>query len=100
MGGLLHDVAEHVGRHNALDKLVGRVLMMDALPLSDRLLFVSGRTSFEIVQKAFVASIPIVGAVSAPSSLAIDLADEASVTLLGFVRGDNFNIYSHPERIV
>ncbi len=100
MGGLLHDVAEHVGRHNALDKLVGRVLMMDALPLSDRLLFVSGRTSFEIVQKAFVASIPIVGAVSAPSSLAIDLADEAGVTLLGFVRGDNFNIYSHPERIV
>jgi FdhD protein len=73
--------------------------MVDALPLGDRLLFVSGRTSFEIVQKALLAGVPIVAAVSAPSSLAIDLARETGVTLVGFLRGAGFNIYSHPERI-
>ena len=84
----LMQVAEDVGRHNAVDKVVGRMVMREALPLSDRVLFVSGRTSFEIVQKAFLAGIPIVASVSAPSSLAIDLAAEAGVTLVGFVRGE------------
>jgi FdhD protein len=97
--GELVDVAEDVGRHNAVDKIVGRMLMRDALPLSDHLLCVSGRTSFEIVQKAVFAGIPIVAAVSAPSSLAIDLADEYGVTLIGFIRGEGFNIYAHAERI-
>jgi FdhD protein len=93
------DVAEDVGRHNAVDKIVGRMLMREALPLSSHLLCVSGRTSFEIVQKAMFAGVPIVAAVSAPSSLAIDLADEYGVTLVGFIRGDSFNIYTHSSRI-
>lgn len=97
--GVLQTVAEDVGRHNAVDKVIGRMLMRDALPLSGHLLFVSGRASYEIVQKAFLAGIPLVGSVSAPSSLAIDLASEAGITLVGFVRGDTFNIYTHPARI-
>jgi FdhD protein len=97
--GRLVDVAEDVGRHNAVDKIVGRMLMKEALPLSEYLLCVSGRTSFEIVQKAIVAGIPIVAAVSAPSSLAIELAQAYGVTLVGFIRGDSFNIYAHAERI-
>ena len=99
-GGALADVAEDVGRHNAVDKIVGRMLIREALPLADYLLFVSGRTSFEIVQKAIYAGIPIVAAVSAPSTLAIELAEAFGVTLVGFVRGDAFNIYAHPERVV
>jgi FdhD protein len=75
------------------------MLIRGALPLSRHLLFVSGRTSFEIVQKAFLAGIPIVGAVSAPSSLAVDLAKEAGITLVGFLRGGSFNVYAHPQRI-
>jgi len=98
-GGALVDVAEDVGRHNAVDKIVGRRLMREELPLADYLLFVSGRTSFEIVQKAIYAGIPIVAAVSAPSTLAIELAEACGVTLVGFVRGDAFNIYTHPERV-
>ena len=98
--GQLDGIAEDVGRHNAVDKVVGRLLMQDQLPLSDHLLFVSGRTSFEIIQKAFLAGIPIVAAVSAPSSLAIELAAECGVTLIGFLRGQSFNIYSCPGRVV
>jgi FdhD protein len=97
--GHLDDLAEDVGRHNAVDKVIGRMLMREALPLSDRVLFVSGRTSFEIVQKAFLAGIPMLVSVSAPSTLAIDLALETGITLVGFVRGSSFNIYAHPERV-
>ena len=97
--GQLDAMAEDVGRHNAVDKVVGRMLMQDRLPLSSHLLFVSGRTSFEIIQKAFLAGIPMVAAVSAPSSLAIELAQDAGVTLVGFLRGQDFNVYAHPERI-
>jgi FdhD protein len=97
--GELQLIAEDVGRHNALDKVVGRMLFAGRLPLSDSMLCVSGRTSYEIVQKALLAGIPLVAAVSAPSTLAIELAEEGGITLLGFVRGERFNIYAHPERI-
>ena len=97
--GAVVEVAEDVGRHNAVDKIVGRMLVREALPLSNHLLCVSGRTSFEIVQKAVFAGLPIVAAVSAPSSLAIELAWEFGVTLVGFIRGDGFNIYAHPARV-
>jgi len=97
--GSLQLIAEDVGRHNAVDKVVGRRLLEDALPLDSCLLVVSGRTSFELVQKALLAGIPLLAAVSAPSSLAIDLARESGVTLCGFVRGDTFNVYAHSERI-
>jgi FdhD protein len=99
LAGVLHLSAEDVGRHNAVDKIVGRTLLAGRHPLDKHILLVSGRTSFELVQKALLAGIPLVAAVSAPSSLAIDLAQEAGVTLCGFVRGATFNIYAHPERV-
>ena len=99
IAGGLQLSAEDVGRHNAVDKLLGRMLISGRLPLEDSLLFVSGRSSFEIVQKAYLGGLPLIAAVSAPSSLAIDLAQRAGITLLGFVRGERFNVYTHPERV-
>jgi len=98
-GGELLAIREDVGRHNALDKLIGSQVLAGDLPLHRRILMVSGRVSFEIVQKAAVAGIPIIAAVSAPSDLAVETADRLGVTLVGFLRGDGFNVYTHDGRI-
>jgi FdhD protein len=98
--GKLKIVREDIGRHNAVDKAIGRAFLDGLLPLDRHLLLVSGRASFEIMQKALAAGIPIVAAVSAPSTLAVNFARESNQTLIGFLRPPSFNVYSHIERVI
>jgi len=100
MNGRPHSVREDIGRHNAVDKVIGCAFLEHKVPLTHSILLVSGRASFEIMQKALAAGIPLVASVSAPSNLAVEFARECNQTLIGFLRPPSFNIYSHTERII
>src|ERR1043166_2907599 len=100
VNGELKIAREDIGRHNAVDKAIGRAFLDGLVPLDSLVLLVSGRASFEIIQKALAAGIPIVAAVSAPSSLAVEFARDSNQTLIGFLRPPSFNIYSHIERVI
>ena len=97
--GTMLAVREDIGRHNAVDKVIGWALEHDRIPLAGTVLLVSGRASFELSQKAVMAGIPVLAAVSAPSSLAADLAKQSGLTLVGFLRGDSMNVYSRADRV-
>ena len=97
--GAVLAVREDIGRHNAVDKVIGWALEQDRIPLTGTVLLVSGRASFELTQKAVMAGIPVLAAVSAPSSLAVDLASQSGLTLVAFLRGESMNVYTRPDRI-